>query len=80
MGTSCEVTMGEIERRPGPEPPEKPDREQIGDEEIDLTGVVDQTDSLKDVIGDAIIEAGSDGEVPEWGARAMARLLANLLP
>lgn len=48
--------------------------------DIDLTGSVgDQTDSLRDVIGDAIVEArGADGEVPEWGARAIARALANL--
>lgn len=55
----------------------RPHHERLADHEIDLTGSVEQTDSLVDVIGDAIVEAGPDGEVPEWGARAIARLLAN---
>jgi len=61
------------------------DREPIGPEiermprsEIDMTGVIRQDDSLVDVIGDAIGEAKADaGEVPEWGARTLARALAN---
>ena len=40
--------------------------------------MVRQPDSLVEVIRDAITEAGQDGEVPEWGARAMARFLANV--
>lgn len=55
-----------------------PDREQLGPDEIDLTGSVPQDHSLRDVIGDAIAEArASGGEVPEWGARAIARYFAN---
>jgi len=66
-------------------PPRSPDEEPHGPEderlwpgEIDLTGVVRQDDALADVIGDAIGEAeGGNGEVPEWGARTLARALAN---
>lgn len=47
--------------------------------DIDLSGATDQPDDLRDVIGDAIVEARkASGEVPEWGARAIARALANL--
>jgi hypothetical protein len=61
------------------------DREPIGPEiermprsEIDMTGVIRQEDALVDVIGDAIWDAKADGgEVPEWGARTLARALAN---
>ncbi|TNC23702.1 hypothetical protein [Amycolatopsis alkalitolerans] len=43
-----------------------------------MTGVIRQDDALVDVIGDAIGEAKADGgEVPEWGARTLARALAN---
>ena len=65
--------------RPGLGPDEQPEHDKLDASEIDLTGTVEQTDSRMDVIGDAITEAGDDGEVPEWGARAMARYLANLL-
>jgi hypothetical protein len=66
-------------------PPRSPDEEPHGHEaerldpgEIDLTGVVRQDDALADVIHDAISEAEGDaGELPEWGARTMARALAN---
>ena len=66
-------------------PPRSPDEEPHGPEderlwpgEIDLTGVVRQDDALADVIGDAIGEAEvGNGEVPEWGARTLARALAN---
>jgi len=66
-------------------PPRSPDEEPHGPEderlwpgEIDLTGVVRQDDALADVIGDAIGEAeAGNGEVPEWGARTLARALAN---
>lgn len=55
-----------------------PPREQLAAGEIDMTGVVPQPDDLRYVIGDAITEAeASGGEVSEWGARAMARQLAN---
>ena len=65
--------------RPGTGPEDQPEHDKLDASEIDLTGTVEQTESLMDVIGDALTEAGDDGEVPEWGARAMARYLANLL-
>lgn len=66
-------------------PPRTPDEEPHGHDgerldpgEIDLTGVVRQDDALADVIHDAISEAeAGDGDVPEWGARTLARALAN---
>lgn len=66
-------------------PPRSPDEEPHGHEgerlwpgEIDLTGATRQDDALADVIGDAIGEAESGGgEVPDWGARTLARALAN---
>lgn len=58
--------------------PVGPPEERLAPGEIDLTGVVAQVSDLIDVIGDAIVEAGPDGEVPEWGARTIARLLANM--
>ena len=55
-----------------------PDRENLDPGEIDLTGATEQEDDLADVIGDAIHEAEtSGGEIPEWGARTIARALAN---
>jgi len=55
-----------------------PELERLWPGEIDMTGVVRQDDALVDVIGDAIGEAEtSGGEVPEWGARTLARALAN---
>lgn len=58
-----------------------PPRERLEPGEIDLTGVVRQDADLRDVIGDAIVEArAADGELPEWGARAVARILANQRP
>jgi hypothetical protein len=57
-----------------------PEREQLWPGEIDLTGAVDQDAALHDVISDAIIEAeASGGDVPDWGARTIARALANRL-
>jgi hypothetical protein len=66
-------------------PPRQPDEEPHGHEgeqlyrgEIDMTGVVRQDDALVDVISDAIAEAeADDGQLPGWGARTMARALAN---
>jgi hypothetical protein len=66
-------------------PPRSPDDEPHGPElerleaaEIDLTGATRQDEALVDVIGDAIHEAEvAGGEVPEWGARSIARALAN---
>ena len=53
-----------------------PDPLEPGD--IDLTGATHQPDDLADVIGDAFVEAeASGGELPEWGARAIARSLAD---
>jgi len=55
-----------------------PDRENLAPGEIDLTGATEQEDDLRDVIGDAIHEAeASGGEIPAWGARTIARALAN---
>lgn len=55
-----------------------PERERLLPGEIDLTGVVQQPDDLRDVIADALIEArAAGGEIPDWGARAIARALAN---
>lgn len=63
---------------PTPEHELGPERERLEPWEIDLTGAVTQDDSLRDVINDAILEAqGTGGEVPEWGARTIARYLAN---
>lgn len=59
--------------------PEQPDREQIHDDELDLTGVVDQPEMLAETIFRAIRITDPENEVPEWGARAMARYLANQL-
>lgn len=58
--------------RPGPEQ----DYLQPGD--IDFTGAVPQRDDMLDLIGDAFTEAkASGGELPDWGARAIARILAD---
>ncbi|GAA4536583.1 hypothetical protein [Amycolatopsis samaneae] len=57
-----------------------PEREKLNPSEIDLTGSIDQPDALRDVIWDAIAEVRySQGELPEWGARTIARALANRL-
>lgn len=63
--------------------PSSPDRPSRGPEperlfpgEVDLTGATEQPDVLRDVIGDAIAEA-TDGTLPDWGARTIARALAN---
>jgi hypothetical protein len=63
-----------------PDSPDRlgPDRENLAPGEIDLTGTTEQEDDLADVIGDAIHEAEtSGGEIPAWGARTIARALAN---
>lgn len=55
-----------------------PDRENLPPGEINLTGATEQEEDLADVIGDAIHEAeASGGEIPAWGARTIARALAN---
>lgn len=57
-----------------------PEHERLYPSEIDLTGSVDQPDALRDVIWDAIAEVEHPhGEIPEWGARTIARALANRL-
>jgi hypothetical protein len=58
--------------------PRGPEEERLWPGEIDLTGAVSQPDALADVIGDAISEA-EDGVIPEWGARTLARALADEL-
>ena len=58
-----------------------PGREQLEAGEIDLTGSVPQPGALADVIFDAITEAEGVGEkIPDWGARVIARELANRIP
>ncbi|MFJ9781082.1 hypothetical protein ACIRSS_15945 [Amycolatopsis sp. NPDC101161] len=58
-----------------------PAREKLESGEIDLTGSVQQPDALADVIFDAVTEAGGVGEkIPDWGARVIARELANRIP
>lgn len=70
--------MEQLPPRSPDEEPQGPEHERLWPGEIDLTGVVPQDDALVDVIGDAIVEAEGDaGELPEWGARTMARALAN---
>jgi hypothetical protein len=55
-----------------------PERERLDPDEIDLTGVVHQDGMLRDVIGDALVEMqSSGGTLPDWGARVIARALAN---
>lgn len=55
-----------------------PDAERLDESEIDLTGVNRDPNPLFDVICDALIEAQwAGGEIPEWGARVLARYLAN---
>jgi len=57
-----------------------PELEKWEPSDIDLTGVIRQEDALRDVIGDAIVEAeSSGGNIPDWGARTIARALANRL-
>lgn len=64
-------------RSPDDEPP-GPKDEQFDPTVIDETGTVEQEEALSDVIYDAIGEAEEgDGIVPEWGARTLARALAN---
>lgn len=53
-----------------------PEPERFYAGEVDLTGAARQDDVLADVIGDAIVES-ENGEFPEWGARSLARALAN---
>jgi hypothetical protein len=49
-------------------------------EGIDLTGSTQQDDELHTVIGLALNEAiATNGELPDWGARAIARALADRL-
>ncbi len=59
-------------KRPGPE------REYLQPGEIDFTGAVPQRQDMLDLIGDAFTEAkATGGEIPDWGARAIARILAD---
>jgi hypothetical protein len=72
--------MEELPNRSPNEEPHGHEGERLDPGEIDLTGVVRQDDSLRDVIGDAIVEAeAGNGQFPEWGARTLARALANRL-
>ncbi|URM93992.1 hypothetical protein LUW76_06425 [Actinomadura madurae] len=65
-------------RRSSDDEPLGPEEEQLEPGVIDMTGMVEQNDALGDVIYDAIGEAlDSDGILPEWGARTLARALAD---
>lgn len=69
-----------IERQPhNPDDNDRgiPERERLSSGEIDLTGAVDTDEDLADVIGDALFEAEARGALPDWGARPIARALAN---
>lgn len=57
-------------------PSRGPEPERLFPGEVDLTGATQQPDVLRDVIGDAITEA-ENGDLPDWGARVIARALAN---
>jgi hypothetical protein len=73
-----EMRIERIPRRPHDEEPRGPEEEHMEPSIIDMTGVVEQDDALVDVIGDAIGEAeAGNGIIPEWGARTIARALAN---
>jgi hypothetical protein len=70
-----------MEQRPHNPDDDVPELERLWPGEIDLTGAVVQDDAISDVIHDAISEVeGTDNPVPEWGARTLARALANELP
>lgn len=59
--------------------PNTPHLDDLEPGEIDLTGAIQQDRDLRDVISGAIAETEvSGGIVPEWGARTVARALANL--
>lgn len=65
-------------RRSGDDEPIGPELEQFEEGIIDMTGMIEQGNALSDVIYDAIGEAQEeDGIVPEWGARTLARALAD---
>src|SRR6266568_1113588 len=73
--------MEHLPPRSPDEEPRGPEDEQLYRGEIDLTGTTRQDDALADVIGDAIAEDTAEdgtGEVPDWGARSLARALANV--
>lgn len=53
----------------------QPPWERVGDFELDFTGVVPQPELLALTIHHALAE--SDRGIPQWGARALARHLAN---
>jgi hypothetical protein len=71
-----------MEFQPNHRPDDEPQgsgHEQLDPGEIDFTGVVSQEKDLADVIHDAISSALLEGPIPEWGARTIARALANRL-
>lgn len=72
--------MNSHETHPSPDLPEDHDHEPVSRaSENEPTESVGHPDGLTAIIGEAIAEAGPDGEVPDWGARAMARYLATIL-
>ncbi|WP_131732917.1 hypothetical protein [Actinomadura formosensis] len=61
------------------ESPRGPEDEQLEPGEIDLTGAIPQEETLRSFIQGVIAEVEANGgEIPEWGAQAVARALANL--
>src|SRR5690348_7028434 len=70
--------MEQLPPNPDDQDPVGPEIERMPRGEIDMTGIIRQDDALVNVIEDAIFEAEAEGgEVPEWGARTLARALAN---
>jgi len=65
----------------GPHRDDMPPAEMMQPGDIDLTGAIEMREDLVDVIRDSILEANASdtGELPEWGARTVARYLASYL-
>ncbi|MFT4011303.1 MAG: hypothetical protein QM655_14810 [Nocardioidaceae bacterium] len=57
----------------------QPSWDRLNDGELDYTGAVPQRELLEATIRRALVEADQAGRLPTWGARAMARHLADHL-
>lgn len=57
----------------------QPNWDRLGDGELDYTGTVSQPALLEVTIREAFAETRRSGRMPTWGARAMARHLADHL-
>lgn len=69
-----------MERIPSRSPDDKPlgpEDEHFHPAVIDMTGVLEQDDAYGELIYDAINEFQEHGVLPDWGARTLARALAN---